>query len=44
MGIGGVLSQVGASIDFFIEKLNDSRKKYSTMTKNSMLLFMPWSI
>jgi hypothetical protein len=33
LGIGGVLSQEGKPIDFFSEKLNESRKKYSTYDK-----------
>jgi hypothetical protein len=33
LGIGGVLNQEGKPIAFFSEKLNESRKKYSTYDK-----------
>ena len=33
VGIGGVLSQEGHPIDFFSEKLNDDKRRYSTYDK-----------
>ena len=38
-GIGAVLSQEGKSIAFFSEKLNDSRKKYSTYDKEFYAIY-----
>ena len=33
IGIGGVLSQEGHPVEFFSEKLNDTRRRYTTYDK-----------